>query len=241
MQNKIKQAVILSAGLGTRLRPLTDNLPKPMLPLGGKPMLEWNIEQFKKHGVTEFFLNLHYLPHVIKSYLGDGSKLGVKVSYNEEKELLGSAGGVKSFENQLDDTFFLIYGDILSFVDYSKMAKEFFKRPDAIGMQRMIKTDDYTDADVAELNSDQSYKAVHPKPHSKKYDNAYRMRGIFILKKEILSFIPKETFYEIGKQLLPDVVGKGKKFYAYECAEFSKGIDTADKYKEVKEYIEKNR
>ena len=251
MTNKINQAVILCAGLGTRLRPITDTIPKPMIPLLGKPMLEWNIEQFRDHGVTEFFINLHYLPEVIKNYFGDGSKWGVKINYHFEPEIRGTAGGVKGFsakggsasggENQLGDTFYLIYGDMLSLVDYSKMAEEFFKKPDAIGMQRMKKTDDYTDADVAELNPDGSFKDIHPKPHSQKYDNAYRMRGVFILKKEILSYIPKNTPYEIGKQLLPDIVSRNKKFYAYECDEYSKGIDTVDKYREVEEYLKINK
>lgn len=234
---KIRHAVILCAGLGTRLRPLTDTVPKPMIPLLGKPMLEWNIEQFREHGVEEFFINLHYLPDVIKNYFGDGSKFSVKIHYNFEPEIRGTAGGVKNFEEIIGDTFYLIYGDMLSLVDYSKMAEEFLKRTDAIGMQRMKKTDDYADADVAELNPDGSFKEIHPKPHSQKYNNAYRMRGIFVLKKEILSYVPENTPYEIGKQLLPDVVSRNKKFYAYECGEYSKGIDTVDKYREVEEYL----
>lgn len=236
----IKQAVILCAGLGTRLRPLTDTIPKPMIPLLGKPLLEWNIEQFKKHGVTEFFINLYYLPNVIRDYFGDGAKWGVKINYFQEPEILGTAGGVKHFADQLDDTFFLIYGDMLSLMDYTKMADEFAEHPDAIGMQKMQKTDNYADADVAELAEDASFVRIHPKPHTKKYPNAYRMKGVFILHKEILDYIPPDTFYELGKQLLPDVVGRGKKFYSYECDDYSKGIDTMEKYGEVEEYLKKS-
>ena len=110
----IRQAGILCAGLGTRLRPFTDQIPKPMLPLLGVPMIEWNIKRFKQFGITEFFINLHYLPEVLKSYLGDGSRLGVRIHYHFEPELLGTAGGIKSFEDQLNEEFFLIYGDIFS-------------------------------------------------------------------------------------------------------------------------------
>lgn len=233
----IKQAVILCAGLGTRLRPLTDTIPKPMIPILGKPLLEWNIEQFKKHGVTEFFINLYYLPDVIRDYFGDGAKWGVKINYFQEKDILGTAGGVKNFADMLDESFFLIYGDMLSLMDYSKMAEEFAKHSQAIGMQRMQRTDNYADADVAELAADGSYAKIHPKPHTEKYSNAYRMKGIFILKKEMLNYIPANTFYELGKQLLPDVVSRGKKFYSYECGDYTKGIDTMDKYKEVEEYL----
>ena len=236
----IKQAVILCAGLGTRLRPLTDTMPKPMIPILDKPLLEWNIEQFKKHGVTEFFINLYYLPDVIRNYFGDGDKWGVKIHYFQEPEILGTAGGVKNFANMLDEAFFLIYGDMLSLMDYSKMADEFSKRTDAIGMQKMQRTDNYADADVAELAKDNSFVRIHSKPHTEKYPNAYRMKGIFILKKEILDYVPPNIFYEIGKQLLPDVVSRGKKFYSYECEEYTKGIDTMEKYGEVEEYLREN-
>lgn len=238
--SKIKQAVILCAGLGTRLRPLTDTLPKPMIPVLGKPLLEWNIEQFKKHGVTEFFINLYYLPDVIRDYFGDGAKWGVKIVYFQEKGILGTAGGVKNFAGKLDEAFFLIYGDMLSLMDYSKMAEEFAKLPDAVGMQKMQRTDNYADADVAELAKDGSFARIHPKPHSEKYPNAYRMKGVFILKKEILDYVAPNTFYELGKQLLPDIVSRGEKFYSFECEEYTKGVDTMDKYQEVEDFLRKN-
>jgi NDP-sugar pyrophosphorylase family protein len=239
----IKQAIILSAGLGTRLRPYTDTMPKPMLPILGKPMLEWHVEQFKKHGVSEFFMNTHYLPEVIKNHFGDGSKFGVKISYTFEPTILGTAGGAKGFslgKDLLDDTFYLIYGDTFSLVDYTKMAEAFAKFPDAIGMQRMKKTDDYADADVAEVDERGKFIAIHAKPHTEKYANAYRMRGAFILKKEILSYVPEGVAYEIGKHLLPDVVKRGKAFYSYECDDYSKGIDTEEKWREVETYLKEH-
>ncbi|MEK9180429.1 MAG: nucleotidyltransferase family protein [Patescibacteria group bacterium] len=251
------QAIILCAGLGTRMRPYTDTMPKPMIPILGKPMLEWHIEQFKKHGVKEFFINLHYLPEAVKNYFGDGAKWGVKIHYAFEPTILGTAGGAKQFESNLDDEFFLIYGDTFSLVDYSKMKEAWEKLPaDKIGMQRMKKTDDYADADVAELDTDGKFIKIHPKPHSEKYPNAYRMRGVFILKKKILSYVPPNTAderkrggierssanvpYEIGKQLLPDIVARGEAFYSYECDDYSKGIDTIEKLKEVEEYLRKS-
>lgn len=237
MNPKITSAVILCAGLGTRLRPLTDTMPKPMIPLLGRPMLEWNINHFKSHGVNEFFINLHYLGDVIKNYFGDGSKFGVKINYFFEPEIMGTAGGLKNFESLLPEFFYLIYGDMLSLVDYSKMAENFFSKPNPVGMQRTKKTDDYKDADVAELDGAMKFIKIHPKPHNESYSNAHRMRGVFILKKSTLSFIPEKTFYEIGKQLLGEVVGHGQDFYGYECSEYSKGIDTIDKYQEVEAYL----
>lgn len=239
--SNIKQAVILCAGLGTRLRPLTNTMPKPMIPILGKPLLEWNIEQFKKHGVTEFFINLYYLPDAIRDYFGDGTKWSVKINYFQEKDILGTAGGVKNFVDILDEEFFLIYGDMISLMDYSKMADEFSKYPSAIGIQTMQKTDNYVDADVAELAADGSYLKIHVKPHTESYPNAYRMKGVFVLKRGILDYVPDNTFYELGKQLLPEIVNQGKKFYSYECKEYTKGIDTMEKYQEVEEYLMANQ
>ena len=229
--------MILCAGLGTRLKPLTDTIPKSMVPLLGKPMLEWSIEHFKRHGVNEFFVNLHHLPDVIRNYFGDGSRWSVKIAYSFEPVILGTAGGVKNFENEIDDVFYLIYGDMLSFVDYTKMKAAFNEKKDPIGMQRTELTDFYADADVAELDQNMKFVKIHPKPHTEKYSNAHRMRGVFILKKEILSFVPKNAFYEIGKQLLPVVLRADKNFYGYECGEYSKGIDTIKKLEEANNYL----
>ena len=117
----IRQAVISAGGSGTRLRPMTDAMPKPMIPILGKPMLEWHVEQFKKFGVSEFFFTLGYLPEVVTGYFGDGARFGVKINYLIEQTPLGSAGGVKQLAPQLDQLFFFIYGDTFSLMDYGKM------------------------------------------------------------------------------------------------------------------------
>jgi NDP-sugar pyrophosphorylase family protein len=233
----IKQAIISAGGFGTRLRPMTDTMPKPMVPILGKPMLLWHLEQFKKHGVTEFFFTLHYLPQIVMDYFGDGSKFGVTINYFVEEKPLGSAGAIKKFEDQLDQTFYYIYGDMVSFVDYTQMSTVYAENKNPIGMQRMKRTDDYADADVAELDATGRFVKIHAKPHSEKYPNAYRMRGSFILDKKILSHIPDDTPFELGKQLLPAVVDAGENFYSYECDDYSKGIDTMEKLKEVEEYV----
>ncbi|MSU55794.1 MAG: nucleotidyltransferase family protein [Candidatus Taylorbacteria bacterium] len=232
------QAVILCAGLGTRLRPYTDTVPKVMIPILGKPLLLWHIEQFKKHGVHSFCINTHYLPKVITDYFGDGSKWDVRITYSFEQKPLGTAGGLKGFEGKLDEEFFLVYGDTFSLVDYSKMREAWEKLPrTTLGMQRMKETREYADADVAEVGADGRFLAIHPKPHTREYSHVYRMRGVFILRKTILSHIPPNVPYEIGKHLLPDIVSKGLPFFAYECDDYSKGIDTIEKWREVEAYL----
>ncbi len=235
---KIRQAVLLCGGEGTRLRPYTYTMSKQMIPILGHPLTEWNIVQFKKHGITDFLINLYTKPEVMRDYLGDGSKWGVRITYNLESAPPGVAGSVKLFEKYADDEFFVIYGDTLSLADYSKMEQAWRSKPAAaIGMQRTQKTDDYQDADVAELDADGKFIAIHPKPHDRAYPNAHRMRGIFILKKKILSYIPAGRYYEIGRDLLPDVIGRGEPFYSYECGDYSKGIDTVEKWREAEKYL----
>lgn len=238
----IKQAVLLCGGLGTRLRPYTYTMSKQMIPILGHPLTEWNIVQFKKHGVTEFLINLYTMPEVMRGYLGDGSKWGVTIRYNLEKEPPGVAGSIKFFEPYLDDEFFVIYGDMLSFIDYTKMQEAWRKIPgNPIGMQRVQKLDDYADADVAEIDATGKFVAIHPKPHIESYPNAYRMRGSFIMKKAILKYHPGVAYYEIGRDLLPNAIKRGESFYAHECDDYSKGIDTEEKWKEVEEHVRKSK
>jgi NDP-sugar pyrophosphorylase family protein len=117
------------------------------------------------------------------------------------------------------------------------MEQAWRKKPGAVGMQRMAQAMEYSDADVVELGGDGRIVTVHPKPHTTAYSNAYRMRGVFILRREILAGIPAGEHYEIGKDLLPSLIAEGKAFYGYVSRDYSKGIDTLDKWKEVEAYL----
>lgn len=233
---KITQAVIAAGGFGTRLMPFTDSAPKPMVPVLGKPLLEWHIEQFKKYGVTDFIITLHYLPEVVKDYFGDGSKWGVHISYFIEEIPMGSAGGIKLCQDLLHKRFFYIYGDIFSLMNYSLMSQEYAKKESPIGMQRVEKTSDHADADVAELDHSGKFMIIHRKPHVRTYDNAYRLRGVFILEKEVCEYIP-DGFSDLAKDVLPLTIQNDRSFYGYECDEYTKGIDTHEKLAEVEEYL----
>ncbi len=252
----IRQAVILSAGLGTRLRPLTDNIPKVMVPFSGKPLLQWHVEQLKKHGVSEFFINLHYLPDVIRDYFGDGSKFGVKINYFlEQPEILGTAGGIKDFsaeggspsavrrgasggEGKLRGDFFVIYGDVFSLLDYSKMAEAFYaKKDNPIGMTIVGFNDHPHDSDLAQVDENLKFIKVYPKPNKELPPNWRAMRTTFIFNERILKYIPANKYYEIDHQLLPDILPKGEIFYGYETDDFLKDIGTPERYAEVQKYL----
>lgn len=243
--NKITQAVLLSAGLGTRLRPLTDNIPKVMVPFGGKPLLEWHIEALKGHGIREFFVNLHYLPEVIKNHFGDGSKLGVGIKYVlEEPEILGTAGGVKNFDGMLGDHFFVLYADTFYQIDYGRVADFYFSKKDAIGIGTVRKTDHPQDSDLAIVDQDDRVVEFLRKPHKELPEGEFwGMSAPYIFSKEILQYIPAGKYYEIDHELVPDLLGRGYKYYAYRLAEgeFRKDVGTMERYREVEEYLKKKK
>lgn len=237
-EGSITQAIIIAGGFGTRLRPHTSTVPKPMIPLAGKPMLQWRLEQFKKYGVTEFFFTLNYLPEVVMDHFGDGSRFGVRVHYLIESKPLDTFGGVKLIEDQLHKAFFFGYGDVLAFLDYSDMAAEYFKKEDAIGIQHVTKSDAYEDADVAELDAEGKLTKIYTKPHKEKYAHpVYRMQGTGILNKRILSYVPVDTPCNLGNQLTPTVVAAGEKFYGYESDGYITWIDTPEKWKAVDQHL----
>jgi len=229
------QAIILCAGFGTRLRPLTDSIPKAMVPIAGRPLLERNIEQYKKFGVTEFLINLHYLPDVIKNYFGDGSKWGVKIIYKFEPEILGTAGAIKNFEKELDDKFLLSYGDVLSLVDYGKLYQAYLEKSDAMGIEIVGETSHPHDSDLAEVDENLKFLKVNRKPHEKLPEKYKSMRGIYVFNKKITDFIPENKYYEIDHNLLPDILDKGLNFYGYETQDYLKDIGTPERYQKAQE------
>jgi NDP-sugar pyrophosphorylase family protein len=117
------KAMILAAGLGTRLRPLTDTLPKPLLPVSGRPLIVWNLLLLRRHGVTDVIINLHHLGHLIEQALGDGSQFGMKLAYSREPVILGTGGGLRQAEPFFGgEPFFVLNGDTLFEMDLSDMA-----------------------------------------------------------------------------------------------------------------------
>ena len=241
MQNKITQAVILSAGLGTRLREITGkDIPKVMVSLKGKPLLEHHIEQLKKHGICDFYINLFYLPEKITQYFGDGSKWDVSITYaTESPEILGTAGGIKNFEHFLGEHFFVVYGDVYSELDYTKMTESYFRHQDAIAMTIVGLNDHPHDSDLVQIDEDLKFIKIYPKPNETLPENWRAMRTTFIFRHDVLSHIPEGEVYTIDHELLPALVERGEHFYGYETSDFIQDIGTPERYRAVEEYLKK--
>ncbi len=237
----IKQAVISAGGFGTRFKPYTDTMPKPMIPVLGKPMLEWSIEQFKKHGIMEFLITLHCLPHAIMDYFGDGSKFGVRIEYFIEEQPLGEAGAIKKCSPRLDQTFYYIYGDILSLIDYTQMTKAYEEKaaidPKMVGMERVGRKHGYANDDMVELDTNGRFAIMRLRPHAQAYPDAHSTLGAFILDKKIFSYIRDNEPTKLNRQIIPAAMDDGNHFYGYTSDEYSRGIDDAERLRNVEEYL----
>lgn len=243
MAVKITQAIILSAGFGTRLEPITrGKIPKVMVPFCGKPILQWHIERLRSYGIEEILINLSHLPEVVQNYFGDGSEWKVRIVYYvETPDIMGTAGGIKDFEQKLRDDFLVCYGDVFNLIDYAKMVKSYRKRPGIIAMTTIGDNDHPEDSDLVEVDDDMKFIKIHPKPHTTLPPNYKTMlAAAFIFNKKILKYIPSHTYYEIDHQLLPDILTKKEPVYGYECPDYIQDIGTPERYEKVQEYLQNN-
>ena len=184
------KAVILAGGLGTRLRPLTYKKPKPMLPLGGKPMLEHLIKWIKKNNVKEIVLCTSYLHKTIENYFENGKKFGVSIEYALSKKPLATAGQLKTAEKLVDDTFVCVYGDSIFDFNLKGMITEHKKKKSFITMS-LYEYKTNLKYGVIETNKTGKVSAWHEKPEIRAKINM----GCYVMEPEVLSFIPKRKEY----------------------------------------------
>ncbi len=243
------KAVILCAGKGERLRPLTNNIPKPMIPIDNKPILEYLILLCRKHGIKEIFISTSYLSEVIKGYFGDGSKWGVKIVYsieNEEK-LPGTSGVLNNFREFLDGTFFVIYGDNLTNLNLSKML-DVHRSKKAMGtifVYREPLTDAKSTPAIVAVKSDSEIFDLieRPKESDKerlekiKPDEKYMNSGIYVLEPEILNFIPQNQISDFMLDIFPQVM-KHKKLFAFRDNPYIREVGIFLRLNKAREEIE---
>ena len=184
------KAVILAGGLGTRLRPYTKSLPKPMLPLGVKPILEYEIEWARKNGIKEIVLCVSYLRNKIEDYFGDGKKFGVKIEYAVSKKPLATAGQLKTAEKFIDDTFVCLYGDSIYNFSLRNMIKHHNKSKANVTMSLF----DYKfnlKYGVIDTKKSCQVTAWNEKPEFSAKINI----GCYVMEPEVLKLIPKNKEY----------------------------------------------
>lgn len=192
-------AIIMAGGRGERLRPLTDKVPKPMLQIGVKPIIEHNIDRLIKFGVNKIYISVKYLSNVIKEYFGDGSYKGIQIFYIDEEEPLGTIGAIGLIEDVENDTVLVMNSDILTNIDYEDFYNYYVEKKSNMCIASIPYQINIPYA-VLELDNDR-ITSFSEKPTYTYYSNG----GIYLLNKELLKRIPKNVFYN-ATDLLDDLI-----------------------------------
>ena len=206
------KAVILAGGKGTRLKPYTTVFPKPLMPLGDKPILEIVVRQLKSHGFDEAIITVGHLAELIMTFFGDGSKVGVKIKYSIEDKPLGTAGGLGLIKKALNETFLMMNGDVLTTLDFSHLVN-YHKRNGAIATIALKKREVKIDFGVVEIDDGNSIVGYTEKP---RIDYLVSM-GVYVFDPSVLEYIrPNEylDFPDLIKKLISN--GETVKGYTYD-------------------------
>ncbi|HIK35000.1 MULTISPECIES: NDP-sugar synthase [unclassified Thermosynechococcus] len=220
------KAMILAAGKGTRVRPITYTIPKPMIPILQKPVMEFLVELLRQHGFTEIMVNVSHLAHEIESYFQDGQRFGVDIAYSFEGYIkdgelvgkaLGSAGGIKriqDFHPFFDDTFVVLCGDALIDLDLTA-AVAWHRQKGAIAtvIMKTVPKEDVSSYGVVVTDESDRIVAFQEKPSVEEALSNNINTGIYIFEPEIIDYIPSNQEYDIGSQLFPKLVEMGAPFY----------------------------
>ncbi len=221
------KAMILAAGKGTRVRPITYTIPKPLIPILQKPVMEFLLELLRQHGFDQIMVNVSHLAHEIEGYFRDGQRFGVSIGYSFEGriiegklvgEALGSAGGIKKiqdFNTFFDDTFVVMCGDALIDLDLTAALK-YHKEKNAIAtvITKSVPKEDVSSYGVVVTDEDGRIKSFQEKPSVEEALSTEINTGIYIFEPEIIDYIPPNQQYDIGGELFPKLVEIGAPFYA---------------------------
>jgi len=213
------------------LRPLTLNRPKAMLPVGGKPLLEHNIELLRRHGITQIAINLHHKPEAITEYFGDGEDFGVRITYSFEDPILGTAGAVKKLESFFSETLLVVYGDVLTDLNLTALAA-FHRLHQALATIALYKVDNPSACGLVELDDQWRITRFVEKPPPDQVFTDLANAGILLLEPEIIDYVPAGAFYDFGHDLFPRLLEDGVPMYGYPVSEadYLLDIGTIDHY-----------
>lgn len=222
-KGEFMKAIIMAGGKGTRLKPLTDNLPKPLVKLIDRPVMEYTINLLKRHGITEIGVTLGYRAEDIVSYFGSGSRFGVELTYFKESVPLGTAGGIKNASSFLDEDFLVLSGDAYTELDISEAIRFHYHKKSPL---TVVATPCENPAGFGVLETDYDGKIVRFEEKPLNPRPSLINCGIYVISKKVLNSIP-DGFYDFGKQLLPSMAGK---IYAYVTYDYWTDIGTLPSY-----------
>jgi len=223
------KAVIMAGGEGTRLRPLTSNCPKPMLPLANRPMMEHVVGLLKQHGIDEIVVTVAFLANQIRTYFGDGSEFGVKMVYATEDQPLGTAGSVRNAMDVLDERFLVISGDVLTDIDLGKILA-FHEEKGALATIGLVHVDNPLEFGIVITEEDGSIERFLEKPTWGQVFSDTINTGIFVLEPEIFDYIPDGRPVDFSGEVFPALLADGKALYGAVATGYWEDVGTLESY-----------
>ena len=222
----------MAGGEGTRLRPLTSNQPKPMVPIVGKPCIEHIVELLRGHGIDEVVVTLAFMPQAIRSYFGDGESLGVNIEYSVEELPLGTAGSVRLASEKLDDTFLVISGDALCDVDLGALVDR-HKETGAAVTIGLKSVDNPLEFGIVVTDDDGKVERFLEKPSWGQVFSDTINTGIYVLEPEVLTHVPADGPYDFSKELFPLLLEMGRPIYGHVMEGYWQDIGNLDQYRQA--------
>jgi mannose-1-phosphate guanylyltransferase / phosphomannomutase len=226
------KAVVMAGGEGTRLRPLTSNQPKPMVPIVGKPCMEHIIELLRSHGLTDVIVTVAFLPQAIRSYFGSGESLGVEISYSVEESPLGTAGSVRLATGRLDDTFLVISGDALCDVDLTRLVEVHREREASVTIG-LKSVENPLDFGIVVTDDEGRVERFLEKPSWGQVFSDTINTGIYVLEPEVLRHVPDDRPFDFAKELFPLLLEMGRPIYGCVLDGYWQDIGNLDQYRQA--------
>ena len=224
-KNRSNKIVIMAGGKGMRLRPLTENIPKPMLKVGNKPILQTIVEKFKESGFDDLIMCVNYKSKIIRDYFGDGKKYGVKIEYINEKKQMGTAGALSLIKKRLKEPFFVVNGDLLTNLDFEKML-DFHNEHKS--KATMCISEYNIESPYGEVKlKNENIISIEEKPTHKIFVNA----GIYILDPKCIDLIPKK-FYDMPS-LFKKLISQKNKTISFPLGEYWLDIGRLNDFKKA--------
>jgi mannose-1-phosphate guanylyltransferase len=221
------QAVILVGGEGTRLRPLTSTVPKPVVPLVDRPFISFMLEWLKGHGIDDVIMSCGFLATSVRNVLGDGSGLGIKLRFVEEPDPRGTAGALKFAQSLLDERFLMLNGDVLTDIDLTAQIAQ-HERTGARATLALVPVEDPTAYGLVHLEEDRSVRDFVEKPSPDQIDTKLISAGAYVLQREILDLVPSDCNVSIEREVWPRLIGDG--LYGYPSESYWLDIGTPERY-----------
>ncbi len=224
------KAMVLAAGVGSRLDPLTQQLSKPMVPLMNRPVMEHIINLLRKHGITDIMCNLHYLPDQVPHYFGAGSRLGVRMQYINEEELTGDAGGVRACRDFFGtSTFVVIMGDLITDLDLSYVIRQ-HQEKNAVATIALKKVEDVSQFGVAVMDENGFITGFQEKPDPSKAISNLASTGVYVCEPEIFDVMPAEGMCMFGRMVFPAMLQKNMPILGVETWGYWSDVGTPQQY-----------